>query len=207
MEHLNGFFRDNSHENLTPNHEIFKLVADLLSDVPLVRIFLFRNDELATIWMEIAQESDQLENVVYFHFEALEMCRKWFLQLEEGTALVLSTPSISKEAEIAEQKATCSRISSGSAKAAPGRLECDLQCPKMLVRELIAWNMKRLVALAACRCMLKPMQNAFFRLQILNLFVSRLYRTSRNQMLRRKEKSRSSHERCIGADGDIWEFG
>jgi hypothetical protein len=138
MEHLNGFFRDNLHENLISNHEIPKLVADIVSDVLLVRICLFRNDELAIIWMEIAQESDQLENVVHFHFEALEMCRKWFLQLEEDTALVSSTPSISKEAEIAEQKATCSRIWSGPAKAAPGRLECDFQCPKLLaVRELI----------------------------------------------------------------------
>ncbi len=113
------------------------------------------------------------------------MCRKWFLQLEEGTALVSSTPSISKEAEIAEQKATCSRISSGSTKAAPGRLECDLQCPKLLaVCELIEWNLKRPVALPARRGMLKLIQNASFRLQILNLFVSRLYRSSQNQMLR-----------------------
>jgi hypothetical protein len=62
---LSSFFPDNSHENLTYNHEIPKLVADLVRDVLLVRIFLFRNDELATIWMEIAQKSDQLENVVY----------------------------------------------------------------------------------------------------------------------------------------------
>jgi hypothetical protein len=50
--------------------------------------------------------------------------------------------------------------------------------------------MKRLVALAARRCMLKPIQNASFRLQILNLFVSRLYRTSRNQIYVAKNPDR-----------------